>query len=264
MTTRGTAPDGPGAAWGAAPFERVEHSIAGMHEALVDALAPAPGERVLDVACGTGGVALRAARTGAAVTGLDIAPALVRTARERADAEGLDVAWRVGDAQSLPFADGAFDVVVSSVGAIFAPDHGAVAGELARVTRPGGRLGLTAWTSEGAVAGFLHALAPFQPRPPASRPLEWGDRAYVARLLGDAFDLDVGERDVPHVDESAESMWELFLSGFGPLRALHDQLGPERREALRTAVVADNARYAGPDGRIHQPRTYLLVRGTRR
>jgi ubiquinone/menaquinone biosynthesis C-methylase UbiE len=137
------------AMWGSAPFERVSDSISSMHDHLVDRLAPSPGDRWLDLATGTGAVALRAARAGAEVTGLDLAPALIETARSRAAEEGLPVRFEVGDAERLPYGDGSFDVVSSAVGVMFAPDHGAVAAELARVCRPGARLGLACWRPEG-------------------------------------------------------------------------------------------------------------------
>jgi SAM-dependent methyltransferase len=114
------------AMWGSAPFERVSDSISSMHDHLVDRLAPSPGDRWLD-----------------------LAPALIETARSRAAEEGLPVRFEVGDAERLPYGDGSFDVVSSAVGVMFAPDHGAVAAELARVCRPGARLGLACWRPEG-------------------------------------------------------------------------------------------------------------------
>src|SRR5439155_19454003 len=131
--------------WGSAPWERVAETLAPLHDHLVAALSPRAGERWLDLATGTGAVAIRAARAGAKVTGLDLAPRLVETARSWAADEGLDIRFDVGDCERLPYDDASFDVVASVVGVIFAPDHGAVARELARVCRPGGRLGRVAW-----------------------------------------------------------------------------------------------------------------------
>ena len=130
------------AMWGSAPFERVAEEIADIHDVLVDAVDPQPDEAVLDVASGTGGVTERIARRGAQVTGIDFAPTLVETARSRAGDAGLDIRYDVGDAEALPYEDASFDVVVSAFGHMFAPDHRAAASELARVCRPGGRLGL--------------------------------------------------------------------------------------------------------------------------
>ena len=187
------------AAWGAAPFERVAETAAEVHDDIGASLAPTPGERWLDIATGTGAVASRAARAGAHVIGVDIAPALIDTARQLAAAEGLSVQFEVGDAERLEYRDASFDVVASAQGTMFAPDHEAVARELARVCRPGGRLGLTCWRPGGAIEKFFSLLAAFQPPPPpgAGRPLDWGRAAHVRELLGEAFELELLERSSP-------------------------------------------------------------------
>src|SRR5687768_12840387 len=123
--------------WGNGPYERITDLLTESQEGLVAALKPQAGERWLDVATGTGAVARMAARAGAEVTGLDLAPDLIETARRQTEAEGLSIHFDVGDAEALPYEDGSFDVVVSTFGVMFAPDHAAVARELARVTRPG-------------------------------------------------------------------------------------------------------------------------------
>lgn len=133
------------AAWSSAPFEIVAATAADIHEALLDRLDIRMGERVLDLATGTGAVAIRAAQRGGVVTGQDLAPALVDTARRLAADAGVTVEFEVGDCENLPYPDASFDVVCSAQGAVFAPDHRAVARQLARVCRPGGRVGLTAW-----------------------------------------------------------------------------------------------------------------------
>src|SRR5215472_18691389 len=136
-------------AWGAAPFERMEDSIAVMHDDLVRRLDHRPGERWVDLACGTGAVAMRAARLGAEVTGLDFSDVMIETARRRAAEEGLPISYEVGDVENLPYPDASFDVAASSVGIFLAPDHEATARELARIVKPGGRLGFTAWRPGG-------------------------------------------------------------------------------------------------------------------
>ena len=161
------------AAWGSAPFENVAAELANVHDHLVRELDPQPGETWLDVGTGTGAVASRAARAGAAVTGSDLAPALIETAKRLAAEEGLEITYEVGDAEELPYGNADFDVVSSSFGAIFAPDHKAVARELARVTRPGGRLGLTAWDPTGGGADFFKIMGRFRP-PRASATLSTG------------------------------------------------------------------------------------------
>ena len=158
--------------WGSAPFENIAELISDMHVALVERLAPLPGEHWLDLGCGAGDVAFHAARAGAIVTG--VRP-LADARRDRRDAgaqeQGLDLKLEVADCQKLHYADAVFDVVSSSVGVIFAPDHERVAHELARVCRPGGRIGLTAWRRESGVGEMFGAMAPFMPPPPAGRGL---------------------------------------------------------------------------------------------
>src|SRR5262249_26691848 len=137
-------------------YERVAEEFAPIHDRVVAALAPQPGERVLDVACGTGGVALRAARLGAEVVGLDLSAAQLAKARAAAAGEGLEIRFDEGDCQDMPCEDASFDVVVSVFGAVFATSHAAAASELARVCCPGGRLALTAWPHDGwAIVGEL-------------------------------------------------------------------------------------------------------------
>ena len=154
------------AMWGSAPFENIAHLIEDMHVALVERLEPGAGEHWLDLGCGVGDVAFHAARAGATVTGSDLSPTLVETARRRAAEYGLDLTLEVADCQNLPYADASFDVVSSSVGVIFAPDHERVASELTRVCRSGGRIGLTAWRKESGVGAMFAAMAPFMPTPP--------------------------------------------------------------------------------------------------
>ncbi len=134
--------------WSGASYERMAETFAAIHDRVVGTLAIEPGARVLDVACGTGGVALRAARAGADVVGIDISADQLAKARGAAEAEGLAIRFDEGDCQELPYGDAAFDAVASAFGAIFAPDHRRAADELARVCRPGGRLALTAWPKD--------------------------------------------------------------------------------------------------------------------
>jgi SAM-dependent methyltransferase len=251
--------------WGNGPYERMPRHYQPLLDHLVRAAAVRPGERVLDVGTGTGALAVRLARAGAAVTGIDLAPALVQTARRLAAEEGVEVHYDVGDAEDLPFEDGCFDVVTSSVGAIFAPDHARVAGELARVCRPGGRLVLGNWSPERGVVDMFKVMAPFQPPPPpgAGSPFRWGSRDYVEELLGDAFELRFEEGDAPQRGRSAEEVWELFSTVYGPTRTLAESLTPDRRQELRRAFVEFFERYRSEDG-IHQPRPYLVVLGARR
>jgi SAM-dependent methyltransferase len=232
---------------------------------LVDRLEPRAGVRWLDVATGTGEVAKRAARAGAEVVGLDLAPALIETAKREADAEGLDIRYDVGDAEALPYEDASFDVVSSSCGVMFAPDHAAVAGELARVTRPGGRVGLACWRPEGTLGEMFRVMAPYAPPPPAGAgsPFDWGREEHVTALLDETFDLELVSLDSLLAAPSAEDVWELFSTSYGPTKTLADSLDEDRRAALRRDFVELHARYEGSEG-VRMPRSYLLTLGTRR
>ncbi|MCW4354437.1 class I SAM-dependent methyltransferase [Hoyosella sp. YIM 151337] len=251
--------------WGTGPYERLPQHYEPLLDHLADAISVQPGERVLDVATGTGALASRLARRGAKVTGIDLAPALIDTAKRLADEEDLTIEYEVGDAENLPYPDGSFDVVVSNVGAIFAPDHEAVARELARVTRSGGRLGMGNWSPDGGVVDMFKVMAKYMPPPPAGAgsAFAWGARNYAEKMLGDAFDLRFEEGDAPQTGTSGEEVWELFSTVYGPTRTLAAALDDERREQLHSDFAGFFEGYRTPEG-IHQPRGYLIVLGTRR
>ena len=254
------------AAWSAGSFEDVAESIHDMHVALVEALDPQPGESWLDVGCGAGNVAELAAGAGARVTGLDLSPRLIDVARARAEAGGYEIDYRVGDAEILDVEDARFDKVVSSVAMIFAPDHAAAARELARVTRPGGRLAFSAWTPEGTVGEMFRVFGAFQPPlpPGAGTPLAWGEEEYVHDKLGDAFELSIERRISRHEDESPEHAWEYFAPRFGPVKTMLENLDDDRRTAFELAAREHFEQARQPDGRFLDEREYLLVTGTRR
>ena len=251
--------------WGSAPFENIAPLIANIHEHLVLELDPKPGETWLDVGTGTGPIAMRAARAGARVTGSDLAPKLIETAKRLAAEEGLDIEYEVGDAEELPYPDAAFDVVSSSFGAIFAPDHVAVARELARVTRPGGRLGLSAWDPTGGMGDFFRAMGKFQPPPPegAGSPLDWGREEYASELLAGDFELRFVHGNDPSTG-LAEEMWERTITSFGPMKTLYAALDEAGRDELHNTYIGYMEQYAKPDGEVEAPGEYLLILGTRR
>ena len=172
--------------WTLGDYARIAELIAPMGPALVRAAGVGPGQRVLDVGAGTGNATLPAAATGAEVVGTDIAPELMAVGGRAAKEQGLDITWQVADAQQLPFPDGAFDVVLSAVGAMFAPDHGATARELLRVCRPGGTIAMANWTPDGEAGRYFSILDRYAPAPPGPRPTDWGEPAYVSRLLAPA------------------------------------------------------------------------------
>lgn len=251
--------------WGNGPYERLPEHYEPLLDHLARAVAVRSGERVLDVATGTGALALRLARAGAEVTGVDLAPALVDTARRLAREAGVEIRYEIGDAEDLSYDDASFDVVTSSIGSMFAPDHGNVARELARVCRPGGRLALAHWSAERGVVDMFKVMAPFQPPPVpgAGSPFQWGSRSYVEELLGGAFELRFEDGDAPQLGASGEEVWQLFSTVFGPTRTLAESLPEERRGELHRAFVDFYEGYR-TNGGVHQPRPYLIVVGTRR
>jgi SAM-dependent methyltransferase len=253
-----------GVVWGSGPYERISEHLATAHQHLLRAVEAQSGERWLDVATGTGEIAVRAAQLGASVTGIDIAPRLIETARERVRASGVEVALDVGDAERLPYPDAEFDVVVSAFGVMFTPDQRTAAAELARVTRPGGRLALLNWHPTRGVAEFFKVMAPYMPPQPegAGNPFAWGDPDRLFELLGDAFELRYEEGDCPQPGSSAEQVWELFTTAYGPTKTLADSLDPDRRAGLRRDWIAYFDQFRNGAG-VSQPRPYLLVLATR-
>lgn len=250
--------------WGIGPYQRITETLTDIHERVIDGLDPRSGDRWLDVATGTGAIAERAAARGASVTGLDLAPALIDTAKERAREQGLEIDYVVGDCEAMPFEDASFDKVSSTLGIMFSPDHEASARELARVTRPGGRLALANWTPEGGLGRMFAMMAPFQPAKPLSSPFDWGRPERVRELLGDAFDLEIEEHVSTLTLASGEEYWQLFSTSYGPTKVLADNLDDERREGFHRTWVDFFDREYGSNGSVEHGREYLLVWGTRR
>lgn len=253
-----------GRMWGSGPFEEIETNLADMHDALVASIGPSPGEAWLDLGCGTGAVASRAAAAGAKVTGVDLAPALIETAKRRAAEAGLEIDYEVGDAEDLRFADGAFPAISSSVGVIFAPRQQVAADELARVCAPGGRIAMTAWRPDGGVGEFFRFMRGYQPPMPEGigNPLDWGVEENARALLGGSFDLEIQTLDSPFVIDSGEAMWDLMSRAFGPTRTLAESMDEEARAGFRKAFI-EFAEKDRQGDKIRQSRTYLLIKGTR-
>ena len=240
--------------WSGASYERIAETFAPIHDRIVASLAAGPGIRLLDVACGTGGVALRAARAGADVVGIDISADQLAKARSAAEAEGLDVQFDEGDCQELPYADAEFDAVASAFGAIFAVDHERVAAELARACRPGGHLALTAWPRDEWSEVSERAGRTF---PGGADAREWAREEYARGLLGDAFELELGTGEWRIEADSGEALWELASTSMPPLRTwLAEQSVETRAQAER--VYRDHL----ASGVLE--REYVLVLGTRR
>ena len=249
----------PGELWGSADYDRLARTYADVHDEVVRRLQAAPGLRWLDVATGTGAVAILAARAGADVTGIDIAPRLL--AQARAKAGELPIRFDEGDAERLPYPDASFDVVSSVFGAIFAPDHLAVASEVARVCRPAGRLGLATWQPNPELAELYSGFG-LDP-PEGVQPFDWGREDYVDAVLGDAFELEYERRVWLLETEDGEAYWELWSTAAPPFRAMVQSMAPAERERFHDAYVGYCERYRTGGG-VAVPREYLLVLGRRR
>jgi SAM-dependent methyltransferase len=253
--------------WSAGEYQGVTETIPDVHDTVLERMRPQSGERWLDLACGTGAVAERAAEAGAAVTGIDFAPGLIETARRRAGELGLEIDYRVGDAENLvDVEDGSFDIVSSTFGIMFAPDHEATARELGRVTRSGGRLALANWEPTGSVGELFQVMAPFAPPPApgAGNPFEWGAEDRVRELLGNTFDLRFEHLVSTYEFESGEAAWRLFSESFGPTKTIAASLDDERLEEFHRAWVDFFETRFRTNGSLAQDKEYLLVLGTKR
>jgi SAM-dependent methyltransferase len=236
------------------PWQRMNDSNAGAHDVLASLLEPREGERWLDVGTGAGGLAFALAGRGADVVGVDISEEGLVHARSQAAERGPSVEFRLGNAEELPFEEGAFDGVASAFGVIFAADHERAAAELARVCRPGGKLGLTLMPMDSRTAAMLTVLRRFGGGPP-THPASWSERA--DELLGEWFQLDVKPR------ESANPVpppppWEDAVRSFGPLRELVERLDDETVSALRAELEQVDESFGD------RKQTYAVALGLRR
>jgi SAM-dependent methyltransferase len=253
--------------WASGDYERIALGLRSVADHVVRAAAVRSGERVLDLACGTGNTALAAAARGARVTGLDLTPEMLDVARRRAQEERFDaLEWRTGDAEDLPFGGATFDVVLSSCGVMFAPDPERAAAEIARVTKPGGRIALQAWTPDGGVARLFAVSARHVP-PPAGlpSPFAWGDEAQVRARLGGTFrSLRFERGDCPEFADRPERVADLFLEAYGPTHRAWLSLPPERAPQYRADLVELFRGYVTPaDGKVRWGREYVIALGTR-
>jgi len=233
-----------------------------VHEQLVRLLEPRPGERWLDAATGTGAVAQLAAHAGAEVVGVDLAPGLIGTARRLAAEQGLEITFKVGDAEALPVPDASFDVVSSSMGIIFAPDHEAVARELARVSKPGGRIGFAAWREGACFQPITHKYAP-PLEPGQGDSIDWGREEYAEQLLADDFELTFDEGDAPISGSSGEEVFQLLVESAGPMKARAETMPAELFQQFRTDFVDLFEQHRQGDT-VSVPAPYLVILGRRR
>ncbi len=235
---------------------------------LVEACRVRPGDRVLDVAAGSGNAAVPAALAGASVVASDLTPELLEIGRVQAEALGAALTWRQADAEALPFADGEFDTVLSCVGVMFAPHHQASADEVVRVCRPGGTIGLLNWTPAGFVGQMFAAMKPFAPPAPAGAqpPPLWGDEAHVRALLGDRVsDVEVATRALL-VDRFADAaaFLDFFKSCYGPTIAVYRAIAeqPERVAELDRALLELADRHGAATSRMEWEYLLLTARRT--
>jgi ubiquinone/menaquinone biosynthesis C-methylase UbiE len=254
--------------WSQGDFSMVAALVNFDSERLVDALEIVPGERVLDVACGSGNAALAAARRAWGNTvGADFVPALLERGRERAAAERLEVEFVEADAQELPFEDASFDVVTSVFGAMFGPDQEKTAAELLRVTKPGGRIGMANWTPDGGVAQMFMAVMKHTGGPPPGTvpPVLWGTEERVRELFGSGIsELRTERKKSRQAFRSADHYLEFFRAYFGPIKAAYDKVGPEGEAALTADLrtFLDELNIGGEQALVLEPE-YLQVIATR-
>ena len=254
--------------WSKGDFGMVASLTVNAAENLVEALEIIPGERVLDVACGSGNAAIAAARRSWGNTvGADFVPALLERGRERAAAERLEVEFVEADAQDLPFGEASFDVSMSIYGAMFAPDQERTAAELLRVTKPGGRIGMGNWTPDGGVGSMFATIAKHTGGPPAGLvpPPLWGTEDRLRELFGDGIsELRIERRRARQTFRSADHYLEFFRTYFGPVKTAFEKVGPDGERALEAdlRVLLAEMNTAGERALVLEPE-YLQVIATR-
>lgn len=256
------------AVWNSAggAYEDISRSIADAIEHAVERLQAAPGERILDLATGTGWAsrALAARSPRIQIVGVDIADQMLETARRTAIGLDLPIEYRVGDAEALPFETGSFDAVVSTFGVMFASQPEVAAAELARVVRPGGRVALSTWTPDGNVAAMFRIMRSFMAAPPTTpSPFEWGRRERVEELLGGAFELRFEAGTNRFRYGSGAQAWKLWVNHYGPAKTLAEKLGPSDRARFEQEMIAWHETFASEIG-FEQPRTYLVTHAIRK
>ncbi|WP_205697899.1 class I SAM-dependent methyltransferase [Conexibacter sp. SYSU D00693] len=237
---------------------------------LVEACGIQAGQRVLDVAAGTGNASIPAAQTGASVVASDLTPELLEAGAARPEAQGLDLEWVTADAERLPFEDASFDVVMSSIGVMFAPHHQAAADELVRVCKPGGTIGVLSWTRDGMLGQLFATMKPFMPPPPpgAQPPPLWGTEEHFAGLFGNRVEIRSQRREVLEIDAftRAQDYGVHFRSFYGPsisARANAEKEGrAEEFDAAIDAFCEEWNRGTAEQARFEKE--YLLTVATRR
>lgn len=251
--------------WGTADYASVGTRIALVSELLCEAVDLHGGERVLDAACGNGNTALAAARRFADVVGSDYQPKLLEEARVRAAAEKLPVRFEEGDVEDLPFDDDSFDVVLSTCGAMFAPDQQRTADEMIRVCRPGGRIGMVNWTPDSWVAALGKTVGGYNPPPDGvPSPVQWGDPDHVSSLFGDRADVEAPRKQFLFRFASVDQHVDYFCEHYPPICTAMGRLDEDQQAALRDdlAAVAKRFNVASNPESLVLPLDYIEVVAT--
>jgi SAM-dependent methyltransferase len=249
-------------------YDEISRSIADAIEHAVERVQPRSGERVLDLATGTGwGSRVLAQRfPGVRVTGSDIAEHMLEHARLSASTQNLEIDYLHADAEELPFADGQFDAVVSTFGVMFVGNPEAAAAELGRVVRKGGRVVLATWRHDSNVFnmfGVMKAFMPPPPQPPPPSPFAWGRLERLRELLGTDFELEFEQGENHYRYASGEQAWNLWVNHYGPAKTLAANLDDARRAEFKQAMIAWHETFPSALG-FDQPRHYVIARGVRK
>ena len=254
------------AAWGTGDYAVIGTTLQIVGESLAEACDLRTDERVLDVAAGNGNATLAAARRGCVVTSTDYVGSLLERGAERARAERLEIAFQVADVEALPFADASFDAVVSTFGVMFAPDHARSAAEMARVVRPGGRIGLANWTPDSLIGRMFKVLGRYVPPPAGVQPPSlWGTEAHLRTLFGEAAAaVQATPRHFAFRYRSAAHFIDVFRTWYGPVNKAFAAQTPEKADALAAelADLLNGMNRVGP-GSLVVPSEYLEVVVTR-
>jgi SAM-dependent methyltransferase len=254
------------AAWASGDYSRIGTTLQVTGESLAEAMDLPPGAKVLDVAAGNGNATLAFARRWCAVTSTDYVETLLARGRVRAEAEGLNIAWQMADAERLPFAEASFDAVVSTFGVMFAPDQATAAAEMLRVCRPGGRIGMANWTPEGFIGQLFRTLGKHVPPPAGVRsPALWGSRPWIEETFGgSARAIAVHDRSFVFRYLSPAHFIEVFRLWYGPVHKAFLALDPAGQAALAADLHALIERFdTATDGTMRVPSDYSEVVITR-
>ncbi len=251
---------------GGRAYDEVSRGVSEGIRHCVMRLDPKGGERILDIATGTGLTARYISRSGAEVTGVDIADGLLEAARQLSEEEGLSIDWQLGDAEKLPFGEASFDAATSTFGIMFATHQDAAISELARVVRPGGRIAVAAWLPDSTAVALRKVVAPFMSAPPPSpspSPFNWGEPDWLKGALGAHFELGHERGELTHRLRDAEEAWQVYEDGFGPIRVTSKALDAEKRAELKAAFVDWMSQFSTDLG-IALTYQYLVTIGVRK